>query len=195
MKNTIFKLGLLAVCGFALTGVTTAQDNGSSEPQPDVHQPNVNRPRENRGDLFRQLGLSPEQIQQIRKMNIERRPQTNEAQRRLREANRALDEAIYADQVDDAEFEARLKDFQSAQAEIQRLRFTNELSVRRILTPEQLVRFRELRAGFERERRNMQDRPFRNRDMRPMDRQMFRNGKRVNPAARPVRQQPQKPVQ
>jgi len=103
--------------------------------------------------LLAELGLSREQVQQIRRANQERRPATMQAQRRMREANRALDMAIYQDVASDDEFHLRLKEFQAAQAEIARLRFESELSVRRILTPEQLGRFRVLRQRFAEERR------------------------------------------
>ena len=67
---------------------------------------------------------------------------------RLHNANRALDEAIYADTVDEAAFQSRLKEVNQAQAEVARLRFTNELAVRKILTADQLARFRDLRRRF-----------------------------------------------
>jgi hypothetical protein len=41
---------------------------------------------------------------------------------------------------------AKLKDFQEAQAEVARIRFQSELSLRKILTLEQLEKFRGLRA-------------------------------------------------
>ena len=68
-----------------------------------------------------------------------------------------------ADTVSDEEVQARLKEVQAAQAELVRLRFENELAVRKVLTPEQLVRFRELRQRFEQMRENFQDK---RRDMR-----------------------------
>lgn len=115
-------------------------------------------PRDERGEdrpnLLAELGLSPEQIQQIRHMNQERRPTMNQAQRRMHEANRALDMAIYRDTVSDEEFQTRLKEVQAAQSDLVRLRFENELSVRRILTAEQLVRFRDIRRRFEEQREN-----------------------------------------
>src|SRR6185437_14226405 len=43
---------------------------------------------------------------------------------------------------------ARLNELQQAQAEVARIRFTNELAIRKILTPEQLGRFRDLRREF-----------------------------------------------
>ena len=196
MKNTIIRLGLLAACGLTLVGLTVAQDTKAVEPRPEIRQPNPNRPRDNQGNMLRQLGLSSEQIQQIRRIKMEQRPSMDEAQRRFREANRALDEAIYADQVNDADFQARLSDVQAAQGEVQRLRFMNELAVRRILTQEQLVKFRELRERFEQARETMQERrQFRDRGIRQMERQMLRNERPTNEPPHPVKQQPQRPIQ
>ena len=109
---------------------------------------------EGRPNLLAELGLSPEQVQQIRRMNQERRPAMMQAQRRMRDANRALDMAIYRDVVNDEEFQTRLKEVQAAQSDLARLRFENELSVRRILTPDQLVKFRDVRRRFEEQRQN-----------------------------------------
>src|SRR5688572_23848422 len=93
----------------------------------------------------------------------------------MREANRNLDMAIYGDAVSDAEFQTRLKEFHSAQSELARLRFEGELSVRRVLTPEQLVRFRELRQRFADARKENQQRrrQRRNRNM-PMQEEPLR---------------------
>lgn len=116
-----------------------------------------------RPNLLAELGLSPEQVQQIRRMNQERRPQMMRAQRRMREAMRDLDMAIYADTFSDADYQARLKEFQAAEADISRLRFDGELSVRKVLTPEQLVKFRDIRRKFA--------------EMRDADRQKRRDGR------------------
>jgi Spy/CpxP family protein refolding chaperone len=137
MTNRLY-LVLFLIAAFA--GVAAAQDMPA-------HPPN-DPDRPNRPNLLRELGLSQEQIQQIRRLNAERRPQMEAAQRRLRQANRALDVAIYSESTSDAEFQARLTEFQSAQGDLSRLRFSGELAVRKILTPEQLSRFRELRQRF-----------------------------------------------
>ncbi len=102
-----------------------------------------------RTNALRQLGLSREQLQRIRRLNMERKPLMDAAQMRLRRANRALDDAIYSDTATEADVQARLKDFQVAQGEVIRIRFMNEYGVRRILTQEQLTRFRNLRQRFE----------------------------------------------
>ena len=131
--------------------------------QPPGDGPRDEHPDERRPNLLAELGLSREQIHQIRLVNQERRPMMIEAQRRMRVANRELDSAIYRDAVSDDEFQVRLKEVQAAQADLARLRFESELSVRKILTPDQLVRFRELRRKFAEAREN----DLRNHRMRP----------------------------
>jgi Spy/CpxP family protein refolding chaperone len=132
---------LMLVAAF---GVAAAQDN----PPPDGPKPTQGG-KPQRPNLFRLLGLSPEQLQQVRKLNQERKPQMDAATQRLRDANHALDEAIYADNLDESQFQARLKEQQAAQAEVARLRFTGELQIRRILTADQLTHFRDLRRQFQ----------------------------------------------
>jgi Spy/CpxP family protein refolding chaperone len=139
------KLVLLVIIALAGSISVFAQDN----PPPDNARPqNDVRPQAKRPDLIRSLGLSPEQLQQVRKMNQARKPLMDAAMVRVRNANRALDEVIYADNLDEAAFQANLKEVQLAQAEAAKLRYLNELGIRKILTPEQLARFRELRQRF-----------------------------------------------
>lgn len=119
------------------------------QPPPADNAVQDGRPEGRRPNLLAELGLSPEQIQQVRRMNQERQPQIRRARMRMGEAQRSLDMAIYGDMVvTDAEFQTRLKEFQAAEAEVARLRFENELFVRKLLTPDQLVRFREIRRRF-----------------------------------------------
>ena len=88
-------------------------------------------------------------MQQIRKLKSPTLRLSIEAHKRLREATRLLDEAIYADYADDADIQDKLQQLQQAQAEVSKLRYTNELAVRRLLTQEQLLRFREMRRQYE----------------------------------------------
>ena len=135
---------------------TSPSESGSQDERVDNNRPN----------LFAELGLSPDQIQRIRRINQERRPMLMEAQRRLRMANQALDTAIYQDTVIDGEFQARLKERQAAQADLVRLRFESELFIRKILTADQLIRFRELRQKFAETRGNeRRDRRMRRKDV------------------------------
>src|SRR5207237_5219391 len=84
-----------------------------------------------------------------------------------RDANRSLDQAIYADNINEDEIQTRLKEMQMAQAEVVKLRNMRELAVRKILTQEQLTKFRQLREEFE---RRMEEQRMNNGDNPPQDR-------------------------
>ena len=142
-----------------------AQDEPMSEPQ----RPVVNQ--DPRANMLRQLGLNREQIQRLQRINRERKPIMDTAQEKLRNANQALDSAIYADEVSETDVQAKLKDVQAAQAEVFRIRFTNELAIRRLLTLEQLVRFRNMRQRFERARQETENRRTVVRDNLPRNMQ------------------------
>jgi Spy/CpxP family protein refolding chaperone len=143
MKHVTLFLFIFAAAVLMNPAAVVAQEG--PPPEDAMHQ---GGPENRRPNLLAELGLSPEQVQQVRRMNQERRPAMMVAQRRMRDANRDLDMAIYGDTVSDAEFAKRLGEFQAAQAELARLRFESELSVRKVLTPEQLIRFREIRRRF-----------------------------------------------
>ncbi len=132
---------LLCVIAFG-TFVSSAQDPEGQKPDGQQRPPN-------KMSFLRELGLQPEQIRQIRQLNVGIRERRIAAQKSLREATGALDDAIYADTIDEALITQRLGNVQTAQAEIAKINFENEIAVRRILTPEQLVRFREIRAAVE----------------------------------------------
>lgn len=121
-------------------------------------------PDQTRADMLAELGLTREQFQQLRQMNAARKPMVESANKRLRLANRSLDEVIYGDAVDEGEFRARLKEYQEAQADVARIRFENELTLRRVLTPDQLTKFRAVRQHFADERKALrqQNRPAQN---------------------------------
>lgn len=148
------RLSILILAIFCLPLVANAQDGGL----PTARDAKAEQPNEGRPNLFRELGLSDEQRESLRRLNMDRKPVEQQARRRFQEANRDLNMAIYSDSVSDAVFQARLKDFQAAQAELARIKFSNELAVRKILTPEQLGKFRELRRRFAEARENMEDR-------------------------------------
>jgi Spy/CpxP family protein refolding chaperone len=178
-------IGLMAMSAFGQDG--PPPDDRKMGPPPDGQGPPPNERQGDRGQLLRELGLSQDQFQQIRRMNQERKPLMEAAHRRLDEANRALDQAIYADTLNEQDIEAKVKEAQAAQADMVRLRFMNELQVRKILTPEQLVKFRDLREKFERMRENFKERnDDRRPNMPPMNNQNLRQP--VN--SRPINQRP-----
>ena len=142
---------LFLIFAAAIAATATAAFAQAGPPPGDG--PQDERADERRPNLLAELGLSVDQLQQIGRMNRERRPAIREARRKMGDAARNLDMAIYSDAVNEADVKSRLKEFQAAEAELSRLRFEGELAVRRILTPDQLIRFRELRRQFAEERR------------------------------------------
>ncbi len=172
MKNDLHKLI------FGLTFIATAfVCSATSQEEPRVPaaagemRPQNERSLDLRMDILQQLGLTQEQVQRIRRSNMERRPMMMAAQAKVREANAALDDALYADNVDENLVKERLRESQIAQAEVIKIRFMNELSIRRILTPEQLVRFRELRQRFAETRETIQVRQKEMMEKRQIKRQ------------------------
>lgn len=173
-KFRFYKLALIFVFCVLCAPVAWAQTDDAQ-----VSPPEKNFKRGGSRSILRELGLTAEQLQKIRALNAERKPIMIEAQRRMREAMRKLDSAIYADSVNETEIENRLKELQTAQTEIARIKARDELELRKILTPEQLVKFRELRQRFADKRTNFQNR---RRNSMPADEQNNfnrRGGRRV----------------
>jgi Spy/CpxP family protein refolding chaperone len=177
-----FILLMLAFATFGQNGPPPDQPQRFDGPPPEDRRPNP----------LDQLGLSKDQMQQLRRANQEHRPLMQAAQQRMREANRELDMAIYADTVSDEIFRTKLQAFQEAQREVNRLRFLNELNIRKVLTPEQLVRFRDMRRKFAEANERMQQQRRQNpaNGDRPGDRlRQQLNNKQNNPPVRQVNRQ------
>jgi len=110
------------------------------------------RPARGAGNaLMKRLNLTPEQRERLREIRRQREAEARELTRGVRLARRALDEAIYADTVDEALVEQRTRALSEAQAAALRLRASTELQVRGVLTPEQLRAFRQLRRQAQRQ--------------------------------------------
>lgn len=148
--KTIKRTFILGAATIALTfslpalsaGRLIAQD--ADLPQEDVRANDQPQARTD-GDLIGRLNLTPDQIRQVREIRQQSAEEMRNTRQRMGRAQRALDEAIYADSVDEAVIEARAKDLASAQAAMARHRALTELRIRRVLTPEQLKVLRGIR--------------------------------------------------
>ena len=96
-------------------------------------------------DPILQLNLTPEQRQRIRILTQQTRDERQLTNRRVREANIALDQALDAEPVDENLIEQRINELTAAQAAQTRLRIHMELRIRRLLYPEQLATLKRLR--------------------------------------------------
>lgn len=178
-----------AVLLFAATAAgVCAQSPPQDEPPP---APAASESRRRTGDrqLMRALNLTPGQRAEIARIRLETRQQNRLIGQRIRRARRALEEAIYSPAVDEQAVEERAREVAAGEAARVRLRAQTELRIRRLLTPEQLDVFRELRRRAAQSGRwNLQPGgPSRGRAPGPADAPGRRQPQgQPSPAARPV---------
>ena len=121
-------------------------------------------------DQIEQLNLTPEQRQRIRLIFESNKGERQLTNRRLREANIALDQALDADPVNETLVEQRLNELAIAHAAQLRMRIQTELKIRHELRPEQLATLRQLRLqvrDFRGAQRPLNQRPPRRRALQP----------------------------
>ncbi len=157
MRNVLLSaLFLMIVAG--LSADASAQSVVSGGRSNTEHKVGKKRP-----NLFQELGVTADQREQIRELRRQGREEFNEAQKRLREANKALDAAVYADVLDEQHIEQLISRRNEAEVALSRLKTMSELSLRKILTPEQVVKFREIRSRFAKREREIRREHQRNR--------------------------------
>lgn len=160
------------ICGLALGLLGPGVDAGAQE-RPEVPAQRREGVRGRGLRLMQRLNLSREQRRRLREIRQQSEPEVRELARRMRQARRALDEAIYADVADEALIEQRSRELAVLQNLLTHQRALNELKVRRVLTDEQLRLFRDLRR--EAQRRQMLQR---------------RAGRAARPSAAPSPEEP-----
>ena len=136
-------------------------------------------------DPIRQLNLSPEQQQRIRAIREQNKEERAEINRRVRETMIALDQALDAENPNEALIEQRAREAGEAQTAAIRLRALTEIRIRRVFTPEQINMLRRLRALSRREQRQENRAQDRNPgNVRPLPNQ--RNGMTPAPGLRRI---------
>lgn len=127
-------------------------------------------------DTIEQLRLTPEQRQRIRMIFEESKDERQTTNRRVREANISLNQALDAEPADQNLVEQRINELAAAQAAQLRMRIQTELRIRRELSPEQLATLKRLR---------LQARDFAEAGgQRPLNQRPGKQGFRPNPNRR-----------
>lgn len=171
MKKTNLIFTILIM--FCAVSIVTAQ----KEPPPNDFVDND--PPINRGEIIaKELGLTKEQQVQIRQINQKSRIAMQEARQNLKKANDELDVLLYSDEVDQAILQTKIRAVADAHTEIVRIRVRSELAVRNVLTPEQIVKFRNLFIEFQEKQKERQ-----------LQRQNKRQMNQRNPINRPRQNQ------
>jgi Spy/CpxP family protein refolding chaperone len=175
-SRVLFSLILLLV----IPGVQA----GAQSPTPQNSEPAQTQPQAAQLPDFAQLNLSPDQIQKIRAINAEVKEQRQAAGMKLRQAQRALAEAVEAPTSNETLIEQRSHELADAQAATIRLRSLTEARILQVMTPEQRLKLREMRQRNQAARREAlkQQQPPGNL-LRQRQQRMQRNGN--GPALRP----------
>jgi Spy/CpxP family protein refolding chaperone len=124
--------GALVVAG---TVLAVAQERGTGRA--------AGRP--DRARIEAELGLSPEQSAQLQKMKVEGRKQAIRQRADLAVARIELEELMDAPVVDQKAIDAKVKAISDLQAAALKARTDERLALRKILTPEQQAKMKQLR--------------------------------------------------
>ncbi|MGH9905002.1 MAG: Spy/CpxP family protein refolding chaperone [Pyrinomonadaceae bacterium] len=141
-------LSLLAIVTTFVGAPTSAFSIQQQQPETQLRTPV--------GDPIQELNLSPEQREKIREVREQLREARAATAQRLRETNWALEQALDADNPDEAHLDKLMLDVAEAQAASMRMRILSEVRIRRILTAEQLATLRQLRRMARERRRDRQ---------------------------------------
>ena len=123
--------------------------------------PNNNRQLRMRQQIMREIGITQDQQARIREVLRSHEDARIASNRRLREARRALDEAVMSAQFDEALIQRRAEDLAAAEVNQIKLQSKIRTEVRRVLTADQVNRFNQLEEEMrtrvrEQKRREMQ---------------------------------------
>lgn len=142
IKTTNFRVFFVASLAFACSAVTVRAQTATPTPSTQEAQTQSAQAP----NLQTELGLSPDQIQKWRALNQELKPQEVAVTVKVREARRALAEAMEAPTPNEELIKQRAKDLADAQSAMTQLQALRQARVLQILTPEQRVRLREIRV-------------------------------------------------
>lgn len=117
--------------------------------------------------LIDQLNLTPDQIQKWRAVNQNLKSDQQAATMRLRQARRALADAVEAPSPNEEVIKQRAHEVSEAQASIIQLQALREARMLQILTPEQRIKLREIRQRQQALRRAASQQGVRDLDRRP----------------------------
>ena len=156
MKNapiallTLAAAAVLLVAGDSVHAQTPQPQQTSTDALPAQQVNNVEQ-------MLGPLNLTADQAQQIRRIYADVREERQAATFRLRTAQRALTEAIQSPTPNEALIEQRSKEVADAQATTIRLRSLTEARILQVLTQEQRMKLRQLRAEAQRRNQNQQN--------------------------------------
>ena len=153
MKHT--RTTLITLAAFLIL-IISAQSRAQTGTQPQPSEPVQAQQQPTQAtmaDMIGQLGLTPEQIQKWRAINQDLREQQQSANLRLRQARRALADAIESPTPNEELVKQRAREVSDAQAATTQHQALREARILQTFTPEQRVKLREIRERNQAQRR------------------------------------------
>ncbi len=158
--NLIIILSVAFVLGTSVAALaqTTQPQNQTDAGQAQNGQ--AQTPQTNQGNDLRLLGLTPDQIQKIRAINLDLKDERQTANLKLRDAQRTLAEAVESPTPNENLIAQRSREVAEAQANTIRLRSLTEARILQVLTPDQRAKLHEIRQrNLAQRRANQQQSP------------------------------------
>jgi Spy/CpxP family protein refolding chaperone len=155
MKETFSRLYwnmTLLGLGLAISAGSSAVAQSGVAALPPPQEPGAQQPGPPQ-DPIAQLNLTPEQRQQIRTIREQNKEERAQINRRVRETQIALDQALDSDNPNEALIEQRAREAGEAQAAAIKLRALTQIRIRRVLTPEQIKTLRLLQLQAQEQKR------------------------------------------
>jgi Spy/CpxP family protein refolding chaperone len=189
-KTTNVLIPLLTI-GIIFAGTLVSVEAQTTTPQPQTQDPAQTQTTQ-APNLQAELGLRPDQIQKWRALNQELRPQEVTGNMKVREAKRALADAMEAPTPNEDLIKQRAKELADAQSAMTQLQALRQARVLQILTPEQRVKLREIRERNRLDRRANQQQTVNGLNQRQQLKRQ--NAPALTPAERRAVRRQQKPL-
>jgi len=196
-KTTDVLILLLTII-FILAGMLVSVQAQTATQQPPTQDPAQTQTTQ-APNLQAELGLTPDQIQKWRALNQELRPQEVAGNMKVREAKRALADAMEAPTPNEDLIKQRAKELADAQSTMTQLQALRQARVLQILSPEQRVKLRDIQKKIREQnqalrRGNQQQQNVNGLNQRQQQRLKKQNDPLLTPAERRALRRQQKPL-
>jgi len=196
-KTTDVLILLLTII-FILAGTLISVQAQTATQQPPTQDPTQMQTTQ-APNLQAELGLTPDQIQKWRALNQELRPQEVAGNMKVREAKRALADAMEAPTPNEDLIKQRAKELADAQSTMTQLQALRQARVLQILSPEQRVKLRDIQKKIREQnqalrRGNQQQQNVNGLNQRQQQRLKKQNDPLLTPAERRALRRQQRPL-
>ena len=155
MKNKIHAPFISLAAAFLLACAFASTEAQTTTPQTQTQDTAATQATQT-PNLQTELGLTPDQIQKWRALNQDLGPQERAGTQKVRQAKRALADAMESPSPNEEVIKQRAKELADAQSTMTQLQALRQARVLQMLTPEQRVKLREIRQRDQALRRQQQ---------------------------------------